>query len=127
MNWFRRDHRCPVCRANLITSPNVRDPIIPIIPIIPIPIVDNINISEPILNNTDIIDISLNTTQTRTTNTNSSRELLTNLSRNLGRVLGNDIQNMMQSSINTLASNPDIADLIYSFEIPLNDLSNNYI
>ena len=39
MNWFRRDHRCPVCRANLITSPNIRNPIIPI------PIVDNINIS----------------------------------------------------------------------------------
>ena len=69
------------------------------------------------------IPLAPNTTSSNELLTNLSRELLTNISRNLGRALGTDIQ----TSINTLANNPDIVDLIYSFEIPLNDLSNNYV
>ena len=167
MNWFRRDHRCPVCRANLITSPNVRSRNAENRDInnnnsnnnsSNISNNNSSNISNSnnnnnisnsnnnISNNTENVNVNVNvpplispinttfdpvqtipsapnTTDSNELFTNLSRELLTNISRNFGRVLGTDIQ----TSINTLANNPDIVDLIYSFEIPLTDLSNNYV
>ena len=119
MNWFRRDHRCPVCRANLILNPQHQT---------------NTNTNVSIENTNSVVgSITPTTTQRPTTTlrqdtpsptTTPTGNIMRNLSRNLGRTIGTELMGIMN---NLSATNPEINDYIYSFEIPLYDASNNNI
>lgn len=99
MNWFRRDHRCPVCRANLIMNPSYPN-----------------RRSGP-AHTMYPVDASMN-------RTSHQGNVMRSLSRNLGRTIGTELMGIMN---NLTATNPEINDFIYSFDIPIYDASNNNI